>query len=236
MKTEKFRNQKSIQVVNVRKAYTTGQGLGSPSSRFWSSPIKTDTLRVRPKLTAGFTLIETFTAIIILLIAILGPLTLLSRAISDGIYAQNKITASFLLQEGLDLSISHWEKLTEGHFVDLSGADINICSSIDSACYVSVDVSGNVSFIDTDDYSICLVENSSSTENPPQYFYGQTSSGCGAGLDTIFTRKIWFKDILAIGDEIDLFGTQIGKVAYVQVTWTYKGLERTAESKTILLK
>ncbi|OJI08262.1 MAG: hypothetical protein COX02_01875 [Candidatus Vogelbacteria bacterium CG22_combo_CG10-13_8_21_14_all_37_9] len=68
MKTEKFRNQKSIQVVNVRKAYTTGQVLGSPSSRFWSSPIKTDTLRVRPKLTAGFTLIELMVSVSIFII------------------------------------------------------------------------------------------------------------------------------------------------------------------------
>ena len=52
-KTVKFRNQKSIQVVNLPHKSITGQGLGSPSSRFWSSPIKTDTLRVRPKLTAG---------------------------------------------------------------------------------------------------------------------------------------------------------------------------------------
>jgi len=238
MKVQKFKNKKLIQAVNLPRKSTNGQVQGSPSSRFWSSPIKTDTLRVRPKLTAGFTLIETFTAIIILLIAILGPLTLLSRAISDGIYAQNKITASFLLQEGLDLAINHWDQLTEEHFVDLAGADIDSCSSASLACYVSVDGSGNVSFSQSADHSICLVDSG----QPNQYFYQQDGSPCSSGFETIFTRKIWFEDIPSINpDELDLFGFQIGKVAHVQVTWFYykdpdPEHRRTAESSTILLK
>ena len=220
-----------------RQRFSVIKVLGSPSSRFWSSPIKTDTLRVRPKLTAGFTLIETFTAIIILLIAILGPLTLLSRAIGDGIYAQNKITASFLLQEGLDLTISHWEQLTRNPYADLSKVDIPGCSSANSACYVSVDGFGNVSFFQSTDYSICLV----ASEQPDQYFYQQNGNSCSSGFETIFTRKIWFEDIPFIDpDELYSFGSQIGKVAHVQVAWVYyKDKDRNpriTESSTILLK
>ena len=253
-----------------------------PSSRFWPSPIKTDALRARPKLTAGFTptpkmvsrlrffladyvkekiklfqatfmillrpqksrpslvsgftLIETFAAIIILLIAILGPLTLLSRAITDGLYAQNQITASFLLQEGLDLTIGHWEQLTKDNF-DLNGADIQSCTSDSSACYVKVDDSGTVSFSQSGVYLICSASVSGLD------VYQQDGSPC---LDpkkpTIFTRKIWFEDIpTTSSDEASIFGSsdgtsQIGKMAHIQVQWTYKGIERTVNSSTMLLK
>ncbi|MEK7091441.1 MAG: hypothetical protein AAB900_00455 [Patescibacteria group bacterium] len=184
------------------------------------------------KLTAGFTLIETFAAIIILLIAILGPLTLLSRAITDGLYAQNQITSSFLLQEGLDLAINHWEQLTKDNF-DINGSDINNCTKL-APCYVTVADSGDVSFKTFDNGSICFAPNPDFTD---QNIYQQTGSACDPGLATIFTRQIWFHDIIAKSDEADIFGQQIGKIAYVQTTWTHKGAPpRVVNSSTILLK
>ena len=58
----------------------------------------------------GFTLIETFIAISILLLAITGPLTLVSNSISDASYAANQITAFYLAQEGLELVVNRWEE------------------------------------------------------------------------------------------------------------------------------
>lgn len=54
----------------------------------------------------GFTLIETFVAVSILAIAVIGPLSLLSRAIADSNYARDQITAYYLAQEGIELVIS----------------------------------------------------------------------------------------------------------------------------------
>ena len=54
----------------------------------------------------GFTLVETFVAIVILTIAVIGPLSLLSKAITDGNFAKNQITAYYLAQEGLEMVVN----------------------------------------------------------------------------------------------------------------------------------
>lgn len=51
---------------------------------------------------SGFTLIETFVAIVVLTIAVLGPMTLLSRALQDSRYIRDEIIATFLAQEGVE--------------------------------------------------------------------------------------------------------------------------------------
>ncbi|OHA58207.1 MAG: hypothetical protein A2571_03015 [Candidatus Vogelbacteria bacterium RIFOXYD1_FULL_44_32] len=54
----------------------------------------------------GFTLIETFVAVLILVFAVIAPLGLLARAISDGNFAKNQVIAYFLAQEGIELVIN----------------------------------------------------------------------------------------------------------------------------------
>jgi type II secretory pathway pseudopilin PulG len=54
------------------------------------------------KNTQGFTLLETLVAVTILIIGVLGPLSLASRGIADGLFAQNQLTASFLAEEALE--------------------------------------------------------------------------------------------------------------------------------------
>lgn len=53
----------------------------------------------------GFTLIEALVAVTIIVIGILGPLMAASRGISDGLFAQNQITANFLAQEALEATL-----------------------------------------------------------------------------------------------------------------------------------
>ncbi|HYC83350.1 MAG TPA: prepilin-type N-terminal cleavage/methylation domain-containing protein [Candidatus Paceibacterota bacterium] len=59
-----------------------------------------------PNSNKGFTMIESLVAIAILLIAVLGPMSLLSKAIADSSYARNQVIATYLAQEGLELVIS----------------------------------------------------------------------------------------------------------------------------------
>lgn len=52
----------------------------------------------------GFSLVETFVAITILMIAVLGPMSLLSKFFSDNDRSKNQIAAALLIQEGLEMT------------------------------------------------------------------------------------------------------------------------------------
>lgn len=55
---------------------------------------------------SGFTLIETFVAISILMIAVLGPMGLLSKALADNSKLKNEMIANLLAREGLELTLA----------------------------------------------------------------------------------------------------------------------------------
>jgi type II secretory pathway pseudopilin PulG len=69
--------------------------------------IKKQKTRISPTSSSsrGFTLIETFVAITILMITVLGPMTLLSKALQESRYIKDEITATFLAQEGTEIII-----------------------------------------------------------------------------------------------------------------------------------
>lgn len=50
----------------------------------------------------GFTLIETFVAVTILMTAVAGPLTIAARGLLSSVLAKDQLTASFLAQEGVE--------------------------------------------------------------------------------------------------------------------------------------
>ena len=54
----------------------------------------------------GFTLIETLVAVTILIIGVIGPLSLAARGISDGLFAQNQLTANLLAQEAMETIVN----------------------------------------------------------------------------------------------------------------------------------
>lgn len=59
------------------------------------------TLRGSPRV--GFTLLETVVAVTLLFVATMGPLTLMTKSLSDFYASQNKLIALHLAQEGIEL-------------------------------------------------------------------------------------------------------------------------------------
>lgn len=55
----------------------------------------------------GFTLVETLVAVTVLVIGVLGPLAMAARGISDGLFAQNQLTANMLAQEAMEVIINY---------------------------------------------------------------------------------------------------------------------------------
>jgi type II secretory pathway pseudopilin PulG len=65
------------------------------------------------KYSSGFTLIETFVAITILMIAVLGPMSTIAKFYADSTYAKNQIAATFLAQDGMETVINLIRNNTE---------------------------------------------------------------------------------------------------------------------------
>lgn len=55
------------------------------------------------KTNKGFTLIETFVAISVLLLALVGPLTIATRGLTSAAFARDQIAAYYLSQEAIEL-------------------------------------------------------------------------------------------------------------------------------------
>ena len=64
------------------------------------------TLKPPLKLKQGFTIIETFVAITIMFLAIIGPLSMMGKYLIDASYLQNQAVATQLAQEGIELLIA----------------------------------------------------------------------------------------------------------------------------------
>ena len=112
---------------------------------------------------SGFTLVESLVAITVLLIGVLGPLVLATRSISEGVSTKNKITASYLTQEAVELvkgrrdlnvkKSDNWDyglsgcNSSPGCYVnDASINDITIAACPHALCQVMLPPSGGVIF------------------------------------------------------------------------------------------
>ena len=155
----------------------------------------------------GFTLVEMFVAVLVLVMAVLGPMTLFSRLISDGMYARDQVIASYLAKEGLELAI---EKQNIERDDDWWGS----CSE---GCSIQLEQDGGIN-IDSGDGSLYLEGDG----NQEYYMHN-----AGNGNRTDFKRTITVEGYGEL-KEGDIFSLGVAKVTS-QVQWTSGLLSRNTE-------
>ena len=175
-------------------------------------------------------MIEAFVAITVLLVAVLGPLTLITRAIIDGNYAKYQVTASFLMQEGLDLAVAKAAELSADD--NINGMDPDHKCDIGLPCQIFFDDVVN------------KIEIRSVLNTPSAFIlYTDTATGVysyktSGGTKTIFSRKIWFEDVALLATDVRMneigLDTTIGKKVFVQLDWAYRGVTRSQIASTIV--
>jgi len=162
----------------------------------------------------GFTLIETFVAITILVIAVITPLSLLSKAIQDGNYAKNQITSYYLAQEALELVINKKLQNTANSVDWLH--EMRPC--VDSYCYIYWDV---VTGQDDVDIEPC---------DPSDESCRLSINGQGLYVHNLSFPSSIFKRYFTLTDIIvdDGFGQEKEAKVNVYVSWNNKGTETRA--------
>jgi type II secretory pathway pseudopilin PulG len=197
----------------------------------------------------GFTLIEAFVAIAVLMIAIVGPLALFSRAIGDATSVKNQMIAYYLAQEGLELAINKLDSnrtTEEGVMVTKKKNEwLKGLESCDNAyCIIYYDISSSDSGVlaeGNDNRKLRIDKNL----NPPNplYNYNEYNEIGQQTNQTIFSRTVRIESkgaggITQVGDTT-LNGN--GDDSYLseleitsEVKYKEKGVDKTVTLKTII--
>ncbi len=148
----------------------------------------------------GFTLLETFVAVAILVMVVSGPVSLAITSMGLASVSQNQLVASYLGQEGVEII----RNIRDGNFINnrswLSG--LGPCSNINNGCYIDVN---SLNFNAISCGVKCPVLKYDSNLNVP-YNYS-------SGQDTIFTRIITVDPVPGKTDEAEI---------KVTVSWSEK--------------
>jgi Tfp pilus assembly protein PilV len=83
---------------------------------------------------AGFTLIETFVAILVLVFAVVGPLTLTSRSLNATLVTRDELVATYLAQEALE----HVRFLRDGSMLRGENWMLSLGSCLGQYCAIDV--------------------------------------------------------------------------------------------------
>jgi prepilin-type N-terminal cleavage/methylation domain-containing protein len=147
----------------------------------------------------GFTLIETFVAITILLIAVVGPLSAIAKFYADNNFAKNQIAAAFLAQDGLETAVNMINngriKFSEDHQEDCLGyveahPDDNRWLGLGDYCQSAAgcdidSLTQNVT--ENCPEAGCRLYKRPATENDAGYY---TTAGAEGAISTPYTRRI----------------------------------------------
>jgi prepilin-type N-terminal cleavage/methylation domain-containing protein len=156
----------------------------------------------------GFTLVETLVAVAIFATSITGLISITARGINDTVFVKNKLTASYLAQEGVEiirsmrdtsalvsLDASYWsEFITSPGYIDS-------CYSTNgtNSCYIDGSAQALVA-LPCSDEGVCPVM---------KYNQDQNSYGYSSLEDSIFTRKITIVPVGGSGSSEILINSEV---------------------------
>jgi prepilin-type N-terminal cleavage/methylation domain-containing protein len=184
---------------------------------------------------SGFSLVETLVAITILLIAIVGPMTILTTTSNSTSFATDQVTAFFLAQEGVELAqlardnivLNRFLPNTDGRWDDdpwttfTTGGTYSRCFD-GRGCGLYLDNSTAPGVTVTDQYcnhssNPCVIRFDDTSPDNERFRFTHEPS---AGAETEYTREIFFTDL---GDEVQVRS---------EVTW-FPGNSRTPQTITV---
>ncbi|MBI3573841.1 prepilin-type N-terminal cleavage/methylation domain-containing protein [Candidatus Kaiserbacteria bacterium] len=148
----------------------------------------------------GFTLIETFVAVSILLISLAGPLSIAAQALKSAYYARDEITAFYLAQEGLEFVRATRDQNYLASRSWLTGVD----DCIGASCQVD---------FPNFTHSVCQNNVCSALLIDQDGLFNAQS-----GTPSIFTRVLSLQAISGVPDEM---------ILNVRVSWVSAGINRT---------
>lgn len=167
---------------------------------------------LKPKdknLTAGFTLIETFVAISVLLLSLSGPLSLAASSLQSAYYARDQITAFYLAQEGVEYIRA---KRDQNYLVSPANAWLTgISDCVDAVC--------NVDFPNFT-HAVCT------SGSCPALKYNASTGlfTASSGNDSPFRREVTIQTVSA--DEVSV---------RVRIFWMSQNIQRSFEIRENLL-
>lgn len=170
---------------------------------------------------SGFTLVETLVAIAIFATAITGLIVISGRGINDNVFVKNKLTASYLAQEGIEIvrmirDNAALNNPSSDYWADFL-ANIDVCYSPDGTDVCWVDAMGPS--IGQCDNGVC-----------PNVGYDQDTGVYAFGYqESIFNREIRvvpvedFEEVLVISEVSWTQGSNTYRTSYQYnlLNWVY---------------
>ncbi len=168
------------------------------SSRFWREK-RTPNVKAVP----AFTLIETFVAITVLLMALVGPMSIAAQSLRIAYYARDQVTAFYLAQEGVE----YVRAMRDQNYLANTPWLTGIADCENASCVID---------FPNFTHAVCPV----GTTCPPVYVSSDTTlynENAASGPASPFTRVLTITPISGTNDEVELT---------VTVSWASAGISR----------